>query len=151
MTMSPDAGRHLRHASRRSSGAGWEARPATGGSTSRGSTSRTSFGPSQWLIDHDEIEGAVNIASPHPAAQRGVHAGPARGAGMRSACRRREWMLEIGAVFMRTETELILKSRRVVPGRLLEAASFSIIRSGRPARDLCQRSEVAHQRQSTAA
>lgn len=30
-----------------------------------------------------------------------------------------EWMLEIGAVFLRTETELIFKSRRVVPGRLL--------------------------------
>jgi hypothetical protein len=30
-----------------------------------------------------------------------------------------EWMLEIGAFFLRTETELILKSRRVVPGRLL--------------------------------
>ena len=32
-----------------------------------------------------------------------------------------EWMLEIGAVFLRTETELILKSRRVVPSRLLAA------------------------------
>ena len=31
------------------------------------------------------------------------------------------WMLEIGAHFLRTETELILKSRRVVSGRLLEA------------------------------
>jgi NAD dependent epimerase/dehydratase family enzyme len=31
------------------------------------------------------------------------------------------WMLEIGAVFLRNETELILKSRRVVPTRLLEA------------------------------
>ncbi len=30
-----------------------------------------------------------------------------------------EWMLEIGAFFLRTETELIFKSRRVVPGRLL--------------------------------
>ncbi len=30
------------------------------------------------------------------------------------------WMLELGAVFLRTETELILKSRRVVPARLLE-------------------------------
>jgi NAD dependent epimerase/dehydratase family enzyme len=29
-------------------------------------------------------------------------------------------MLELGAFFMGTETELILKSRRVVPGRLLE-------------------------------
>lgn len=32
-----------------------------------------------------------------------------------------KWMLEIGATLMGTETELILKSRRVVPGRLLEA------------------------------
>ena len=31
------------------------------------------------------------------------------------------WMLEIGAFFMRTETELLLKSRRVVPGTLLES------------------------------
>jgi NAD dependent epimerase/dehydratase family enzyme len=31
------------------------------------------------------------------------------------------WMLEVGAFFMRTETELVLKSRRVVPGRLLDA------------------------------
>jgi hypothetical protein len=30
-----------------------------------------------------------------------------------------EWMLEIGAFFLRTETELILKSRRVIPGRLI--------------------------------
>jgi uncharacterized protein len=30
-----------------------------------------------------------------------------------------EWMLELGAFFLRTETELIIKSRRVVPGRLL--------------------------------
>ena len=30
-------------------------------------------------------------------------------------------MLEFGAFFMRTETELILKSRRVVPRRLLDA------------------------------
>jgi uncharacterized protein len=29
------------------------------------------------------------------------------------------WALEIGAFFLRTETELILKSRRVVPARLL--------------------------------
>jgi NAD dependent epimerase/dehydratase family enzyme len=31
-----------------------------------------------------------------------------------------DWMIEIGALFLRTESELILKSRRVVPGRLLE-------------------------------
>ena len=31
------------------------------------------------------------------------------------------WMLEVGAFFLRTETELILKSRRVIPGKLLSS------------------------------
>jgi len=30
-------------------------------------------------------------------------------------------MLELGALFLHTETELILKSRRVIPGRLLQS------------------------------
>ena len=54
-----------------------------------------------------------------PAAVRGVHARAARRAGSGSPATR--WMLEVGAFFMRTETELVLKSRRVVPGRLLDA------------------------------
>ena len=32
-----------------------------------------------------------------------------------------ESMLELGAMFLRTETELMLKSRRVIPGKLLES------------------------------
>jgi uncharacterized protein len=32
-----------------------------------------------------------------------------------------EWMLEVGAFFLRTETELLIKSRRVIPGRLLQS------------------------------
>ena len=32
-----------------------------------------------------------------------------------------KWMLELGAIGIRTETELILKSRWVLPARLLEA------------------------------
>lgn len=31
------------------------------------------------------------------------------------------WMAEIGAFFLRTDTELLLKSQRVVPSRLVEA------------------------------
>ena len=31
------------------------------------------------------------------------------------------WLLELGAFFHRTETELLLKSRRVVPARLHDA------------------------------
>ena len=50
-----------------------------------------------------------------------------------------KWMLKIGAVVMRTETELILKSRRVVPTRLLEKGfqfSFPIWQDA--AHDLCR-------------
>jgi NAD dependent epimerase/dehydratase family enzyme len=49
-----------------------------------------------------------------------------------------KWMLEIGALAMRTETELVLKSRRVVPGRLLqEGFSFKFPDWPEAARDLC--------------
>jgi NAD dependent epimerase/dehydratase family enzyme len=53
-------------------------------------------------------------------------------------------MLEVGAVFLRTETELILKSRRVVPGRLLEAGfEFEFPEWPGAARDLCARWRAA--------
>jgi NAD dependent epimerase/dehydratase family enzyme len=48
--------------------------------------------------------------------------------------------LKIGAVAMRTETELVLKSRRVVPGRLLrEGFTFDYSTWPQAARDLCAR------------
>ena len=50
------------------------------------------------------------------------------------------WMLELGAIFMRTETELVLKSRRVVPGRLLEQGFvFDFPRWPEAAKDLVER------------
>ena len=53
-------------------------------------------------------------------------------------------MLEIGAVLMQTETELILKSRRVVPERLLQCGfDFNYPRWPDAARDLCQQWKLA--------
>jgi NAD dependent epimerase/dehydratase family enzyme len=50
------------------------------------------------------------------------------------------WMLEVGALAMHTETELILKSRRVVPGRLLdEGFAFDYPTWPEAAQELCQR------------
>jgi len=49
-------------------------------------------------------------------------------------------MLELGAFFLRTETELILKSRRVIPGRLLEQGfQFNFETWEKAALDLCNR------------
>ena len=75
----------------------------------------------RWLIARNDMEGVVNIASPFPVPNDEFMRV------LREACSApfglpaTQWMLELGAIFMRTETELILKSRRVVPGRLLEA------------------------------
>ncbi|HEY7326839.1 MAG TPA: DUF1731 domain-containing protein [Gemmataceae bacterium] len=51
-----------------------------------------------------------------------------------------KWMLEVGAFFMRTETELVLKSRRVVPGRLLKSGFvFQFPEWAEAASDRCRR------------
>ena len=51
-----------------------------------------------------------------------------------------EWMLEIGTFLMRTESELVLKSRQVVPGRLLTAGfQFTFPHWPEAARDLVAR------------
>lgn len=49
-----------------------------------------------------------------------------------------KWMIEIGAILMRTESELVLKSRRVIPGRLLDQGfHFNFPTWERASQDLC--------------
>ncbi len=91
-----------------------------------------------WIIEHDDLEGAVNLASPKPLPNAAFMRALREAWGIRVGLPAATWMLEIGAVFMRTETELILKSRRVVPGRLLqEGFSFRHPEWPEAARDLC--------------
>lgn len=53
-------------------------------------------------------------------------------------------MLEISAIFMNTETELVLKSRRVVPGVLRNHGfSFKFPSWPEAAEDLCRRWRAA--------
>ena len=93
-----------------------------------------------WLVDHDEIDGAVNIAAPHPIPNEAFMRILREAAGTRVGLPAARWMLEIGAVFMRTETELLLKSRQVVPGRLLAGGFvFDYPHWETAARDLCRR------------
>ncbi|HKW56541.1 MAG TPA: TIGR01777 family oxidoreductase [Candidatus Acidoferrum sp.] len=75
----------------------------------------------EFLVAHQEIEGAVNVAAPEPLPNSEFMLALRKAWGARIGLPAREWMLRIGAVLLRTETELILKSRRVVPGRLLDA------------------------------
>jgi len=75
----------------------------------------------RFLIDRDDIDGAVNLASPTPLPQREFAADLRAAWGTRVGLPVTAWMAKLGAVFMRTDTELVLKSRRVVPGRLRDA------------------------------
>jgi uncharacterized protein (TIGR01777 family) len=92
----------------------------------------------RWLIDREDIDGAVNVASPNPLPNAEFMRVLREACGVPFGLPATKWMLEIGAVFMGTETELILKSRRVVPARLLEYG-FKFKYSDWPsaARDLC--------------
>ena len=75
----------------------------------------------QFLIEHEELEGPVNICSPYPLPQEEFARILREAVGARLALPVPEWLVEIGTWLRQTESELVLKSRRVVPRRLLEA------------------------------
>lgn len=96
-----------------------------------------------WLIEHDEVSGVVNLASPYPLPNAEFMRALRRAWGIPIGLPAAKWMLEAGAVFLRTETELILKSRRVVPGRLLQHGfSFKFPEWPAAAEDLCRRTRT---------
>ena len=93
-----------------------------------------------WLIEHDELDGPVNLAAPNPISQAEFMRILREAWGMPIGLPATRWMLEIGAFLMGTETELILKSRRVVPTRLQESGfSFRFPTWPEAAVDLCRR------------
>jgi uncharacterized protein len=94
----------------------------------------------EWLMRND-IEGAVNLTAPHPLPNdeflrelRDAWGAPPL------AIPTSGIVLEIGARLVRTETELVLKSRRVFPARLLEHGfAFDFPRWHDAVRELCAR------------
>lgn len=93
-----------------------------------------------WLIEHDELSGPINLAAPQPLPNKEFMAILREAWGAPIGLPATEWMLAAAAVFMGTETELILKSRRVVPTRLLESGfTFEFPGWEAAARDLCKR------------
>jgi uncharacterized protein (TIGR01777 family) len=75
----------------------------------------------EFLIGYEKMMGCVNLASPHPLPNAQFMRVIREAWGIDLGLPATDWTLEIGAIFLRTETELILKSRRVVPGRLLQS------------------------------
>jgi uncharacterized protein (TIGR01777 family) len=73
------------------------------------------------LLLAEELAGAVNVAAPQPLPQREFMAVLRDAWGTRIGLPATRWMASVGAFFLRTETELAFKSRRVVSARLREA------------------------------
>ena len=100
-----------------------------------------------WLMNRPDFEGTVNIAAPNPLPNDQFMRMLRQAWGMPVGLPAKALMLEIGALFLQTETELILKSRRVVPGRLAEAGFvFRYPSWHKAAGDLCAQWRLINQR-----
>lgn len=92
-----------------------------------------------WLIEHDELSGPINLASPNPLPNKEFMRVLREAWGIKVGLPAAEFMLAIGAFFMRSETELILKSRRVVPRKITDDGfAFDFPNWREAAGDLCR-------------
>jgi uncharacterized protein (TIGR01777 family) len=94
----------------------------------------------RFIIDRDDMAGPVNLAAPGAERQRDLMRGLRAAWGVRVGLPATGWMAELGALALRSDTELLLKSRRVAPG-VLSAAGFGFRFPAWPdaARDLVSR------------
>ncbi len=92
------------------------------------------------FIIESELEGPVNISSPNPLPQAAFAKDLQKAWGMRFGLPAAPWMISIGAWILNGDSELVMKSRRVVPRRLLDAGlEFMFTEWGLAARDLAAR------------
>ena len=75
----------------------------------------------EYLLADVRFEGPVNLAAPNPLPNCEFMNDLRKAYDISFGLPSSRWMLEVGALVLRTETELVLKSRRVVPGKLLQA------------------------------
>jgi uncharacterized protein (TIGR01777 family) len=108
----------------------------------------------EFLIARDDLDGPVNLASPGPLPQRDFMRALRSAWGVPVGLPATRWMAELGAFALRSDTELLLKSRRVVPGRLRaagftfahpewEGTATSLVQGARPVRAASGRTRPA--------
>lgn len=73
----------------------------------------------EWIYDHQEIEGVYNCSSPGTVSNEEFMRTLRETTGHKFGLPAYKWMLKIGAVLIGTETELVLKSRWVLPAKIL--------------------------------
>lgn len=75
----------------------------------------------EWMLARPEFEGAVNLAAPNPLPNAEFLNELRVSMRIRHGMPTTRLMLQFGAAILGTESELLLKSRRVVPKRLLDS------------------------------
>jgi uncharacterized protein (TIGR01777 family) len=74
----------------------------------------------RWVYERDKLEGVYNVCSPHPVNNRQFMRSLRKVSGHRIGLPAFTWILKLGALLIGTETELVLKSRWVLPTKLLQ-------------------------------
>lgn len=75
----------------------------------------------EWLFEHSDLEGTFNCVSPGAVTNAAFMATLRKLTGHRVGLPAYGWMLAIGAPLIGTEAELVLKSRWVVPAKMLQS------------------------------
>ncbi|MFT4220739.1 MAG: DUF1731 domain-containing protein [Microbacterium sp.] len=75
----------------------------------------------RFVRDRDDLSGPINVAAPHASDNRALMRGIRRAVGAPFGLPAHRWMLEPAMWALRTEPELVLKSRWVEPERLVDA------------------------------
>jgi len=75
----------------------------------------------EWIIDHAEISGVINVTAPQPLTNAEMMNKLRKRMKMPFGLNAAVWQLKIASFFLRTETELLLKSRNVYPEKLLHS------------------------------
>jgi uncharacterized protein len=92
------------------------------------------------LIANEQMADCINLAAPNPLPNSEFMRALRNAYGQKIGLPATELMLELGAIFLRTETELMLKSRRVIPRKLRESGfQFTFWDWPSAARDLVNR------------
>jgi uncharacterized protein (TIGR01777 family) len=80
----------------------------------------------EWVITENRANGIYNVVAPQTISNKNFMQQIRKALDVPFGLSIPIWLLELGAIFIRTETELVLKSRNVFPSRLLnEGFSFS--------------------------
>jgi hypothetical protein len=94
----------------------------------------------EFLMEREDLDGPINMAAPNPLPNREFMAALRWAWDVPNGLPAPSLAIKLGAIFLRTEPELVLQSCRAVPGRLLEAGfEFEFPEWAEAAEDLVRR------------